>query len=306
MSSAYLLQLEQKVNFLINERKFKEAYDLCREILSKYPRERTFEKLKAEIESAVEDQNAALIEVKIEEAEKLYDAKKYADALILLKQLAQLAPQNKKIINFEEKVKEKYKEEVRSLRIEFKKNQTERLSKILNENPNALPDELFQLETNNPRDTEVFQLTQEFRDKLIEKKIKEKEELLNSNKYDVIANYIEQLRKIDARNPRIAKILEVVLARKKDDQYNDTKEFVYKGEKYLDTMIKLKKYDKAMQASQEILTIESSNKAVKKIYNKARRLFFNQTRNIIAAQIKESWPQLQKEYQQNKSQFVSL
>ena len=61
MSSAYLLQLEQKVNFLINERRFKEAYNLCKETIEKYPQEKKFQKLKVEIEDAVEEQNAALV-----------------------------------------------------------------------------------------------------------------------------------------------------------------------------------------------------------------------------------------------------
>lgn len=254
----------------------------------------------------VADENSRVVEDKIVTLEKLFEEKKYAQLLRDTQKILSLSPGNRKIIRLEEKAKKAYREEIQELRDNFKKSQTERLTKILNEDPAKLPDELFLLESNNARDPEVFALTKLFRDKLIEKKINEKKDLIYSNKYDVIESFIDQLRKIDQKNPRIAQIVEIISRSRQEKQFDATREFIYKGQKYLDTMMKLAKYDKVMQAAQEILAIEKSNKFATKLYQKAKQLLFIQTRDTVIQSIKANLPNLKAEYLQNKNNFVKL
>lgn len=306
MSSAYLIQLEQKVTSLISEGKYKQAYDLCKSILDKFPDEKSFINLKEKIELLVEEKNSKIVDEKLQQADQLFNGKKYADSIRLIKEILKLSPHNSKALKIEKKAQKEYQEEIAKLRAEFKNKQHVRLTEMLKTNPSELPDELFNLETNNPKDSEIFALTKEFRNKLVEQKIQEKRELLSSNKYDVIESFIEQLRKIDQKNPLIAKLVQIVTARKQEEQINSTKEFVYKGEKYLDTMMKLHKFDKVMQAAEEILTIEKDNNAVKKIYTKAKQKFFLQSRNLTTKAILENLPILESEYKENKENYAKL
>ena len=96
-NQAYFEQLEQNINGLIANEKYREAYNLCKEILSKFPDEKKFLKIKIKIEEAAADKNNRIIEAKLEAMDPLWDQKKYVDILRGLKDLINLAPNNDKL-----------------------------------------------------------------------------------------------------------------------------------------------------------------------------------------------------------------
>ena len=53
---AYFDQIEQKINFLLTEKKYREAFNLCKETLVQYPEETRFQKIKNKIEEAVSEE----------------------------------------------------------------------------------------------------------------------------------------------------------------------------------------------------------------------------------------------------------
>ena len=288
------------------EKKLKEAYELCAQILEKYPDQKVFQKLQEKIEEAVEDENEIIIEKKLEETEQLWKEEKYSEILQILKDLQGLSPNNKTLAKEYEKTQKAYLEKIQRLKDEFQKNQENRLEKILNEEPSSLLDELFTLEMDNKGNQQVKNLVTKFKNALIEKKIKEKEQLLNSNKISDIEHFLDDLRKIDKTNATIIKLGQKFQNTKVETISDQQNEFVYGGEKHLDTLMKLKKYDKAIQACKEILAVKKSDSETERILKKAERKLYSQTRNLSVDSIYKNLQSLKEDYKQNKSNYIKI
>ena len=74
---AFFTQVEQNIELMISEGKFKEAYEKCKRYLSEYTDERFFIDLMRKIEKKVEEKNEKVIKSKIEEVEPLWNKKDY-------------------------------------------------------------------------------------------------------------------------------------------------------------------------------------------------------------------------------------
>lgn len=304
--SAYFEQIEQKINHLLVEKKFAAAYSLCKEFLLKYPDERFFLKLKKRVEEEIRDENQRIIKEKLNELRPLWDAGNYEEILKILKELLRLDPENGKIKNWYKKAASAYQEKLSQLTSQFTKQHSEKLNQLLEKNPDSLLDELFYIERNNAKNIEVLRMTNSFRDKLIAKKISTKQDLLKSEKFDAINNFIEGLKRIDPKNNQIKKLQDEVLKRKSRSQAGEKISYVYKSEKQLETLMKLKKYDKALKAAQELLSIDPDNSRVQRILQKAEKKFFKQSRETTVDLIIANRDQLKEQYKKDKSKFIKL
>lgn len=305
-NQAYFEQLEQNINGLIANEKYREAYNLCKEILNKFPDEKKFLKIKEKIEEAAEEKNNRIIESKLESMDPLWDQKKYAEILRGIKDLLNLAPNNEKLKKLYSKAQGYYAEQIEELKKDFKEKQSARLNELLNTNPDQLVNELFELEMENPGNQSVREITIEFRDKIIAKRISEKEELIHSDKYDAIENFIAQLKKIDTKNPRIGEVENIMKQQKMGTIVGQKKEFMYSGLRHLDTLMKLKKYDKAIKVANELLSIEKNSLQIKRILNTAERKYFYQTKNICIENILSESKAIKEDYQRDKSAYIRI
>lgn len=303
---AYFDQFEQKINFLLTEKKYREAFNLCKEILMKYPEEKRFMKIRAKIEEATAEENERIIKEKLEELNPLWKEEKYSQILKTLKELLQVDPNNLKMKKLYQEAEIAYRKQFEKLQEKFNKEQNERLTNLLNTNPVILMEELYVLEKENPANENVKKLVADFRDKLIAKKIKEKKELLDSAKYDAIENFIQELRKIDKYNGRIQDVEKQIKEKKFGTEMDQTKEFVYSGEKHLDTLMKLGKYDKAIKVAEEILAVNRNNTNVRNILQKANDKYSKQLRNLALDSIQDHFQELKTKYSQDKSSFIRL
>ena len=303
---AYFDQFEQKINVLLTEKKYRDAFNLCKEILLKYPEEKRFIKIKEKIEEAVSEENERIIKEKLEGLNPLWKEEKYSQILRTLKELLQVDPNSLKMKKLYQEAEILYRKQFEKFQEDFNKKQNRRLTDLLDNNPLILMEELYILERENPNNESVKKLVADFRDKLIAKKIREKEELLNSTKYDVIENFIQELIKIDKGNGRIQELEKQIKKRKFSTETDQTKEFVYSGEKHLDTLMKLKKYDKAIKVANEILTIDKNNIPVKRMLEKAKEKYSGQLRDLAAASILDHFQELKTRYSQDKSRIIKI
>ncbi|MBI5753835.1 hypothetical protein HZA40_01680 [Candidatus Peregrinibacteria bacterium] len=303
---AYFDQLEQKINFFLTEKKYKEAFNLCKEAIVLYPDEGRFVKIKNRIEQAVESENEKIIQEKLDQIKPLWKEEKYLEILKILKALLAGSPNNNKLKNLYLKGENAYRKQYEKLKEEFKNQQRKRLNETLEKNPGQLLDELFTLEKENPGNQEVKNIVLEMEDKLIANKIAGKKELLESNKYDVIENFIDELRKIDKFSRRIQDLEQAIKTRKLEGEITQTKEYVYGGEKYLDTLMKLEKFDKAIQVCEEILKVNPNNQLAKEILEKAEEKYHRQVKYQTAEAILKNYPTLKTEYKQDKNKFIKL
>lgn len=303
---AYFDQLEQKINFFLTEKKYKEAFNLCKEAILQYPNESRFLKIKNKIEQAVEDENEKIIEEKLEQIKPLRKQEKYLEILKIIKELLSASPNNSKLKSLYAETEIAYRKQYEKLKREFHKRQEERLSEILKNNPGQLLEELFILEKENPGNQDIKKLVTEFEDKLIAQKIADKKELLESGKYDVIENFLDELRKINKLNTRIQDVEQQIKSRKLEGQIVQSKEYVYSGEKHLDTLMKLGKFDKAVQVCEEILRVNPNDQLAMEILTKAKKKYLRQLKYQTADSITKNYPELKSDYAKDKSKFIKL
>lgn len=302
----YFSQIKQNIISLMSDKKYKQAYELCVNILSKFPDETLFVNLKEKIEKEVEEENNSLIDQKLEESKKLMNNKKYQEALTLLVPLLKLSPNNKKLKNIIVDAQGKYKEEIDKLQTKFEQTKRKEFLELFEKDENKLTSELFFLEASNSTNIRIMNIVKEFRDKLIEKKIKEKEEMIYSDKFDAIYNFIEQLKKIDKTNKRVLDLEEMIKMRQHENQIGQKDEFVYQGENYLSTLMKLKKYDKAIKVANEILSVDKDNKKIQEILKTAENNFFNKSKEEVIDLILGNSNNTKTEYTSDKSKFTKI
>lgn len=303
---AYFDQLELKINSLITDRKFKEAFNLCKESILQYPNETRFLKIKERIERAVEEENENIIKNKLEEIKPMWKEEKFSEILKILKDLLTASPNNSKLKSLYIDAEKEYRKQFERLNEKFNNDQRKRLDQVLKENPNQLTEELYILTKENPGNQNVKNLVSEYEEKLIAKKIEDKKELINSNKYDVIENFLDELRKINRFSKKIQDIEMEIKKRKLETEIVQAKEFVYGGEKHLDTLIKLKKYDKAMQAAQEILKVDPNNKEAKRVLEDSIGEYKYQLKDLAAESINKNFQNLKSEYEKDKTKFIKI
>ncbi|MFA6917324.1 MAG: hypothetical protein WC285_00605 [Candidatus Gracilibacteria bacterium] len=305
MDNAFIQQSRKNINMLLASKKYKEAYDLCNAILSRYPTAE-FEKLRRLIEKESEKANEEIVNEKLGELDPLWDDEKYAEILNGIRNLQKYAPNSQKLKDLYAKAQKLYLDQVEKLKKQFHKEQSKKLTRFLNEDPEGLMSELYKLERTNPGNVEVTEIVKDFRGKLIHKKITEKKELFDSDKYDVIQSFIDSLKKIDGKNEEIAELEKSMKQKKADNLIKEHKEFIFKGESYLETLVRLKKFSEAIKVAQEILSVDSNNKEAKKLLKKARNEYFNQTKDRSAEMIETDFEKLKKEYKEDKNKFVKI
>lgn len=306
MEQAYFAQIEQKINSLLSEKKFKEAHKICVDMIEKFPEDSRFKKIKEKIEKEVENENEKAIKEKLKEILPLWKEEKYDEILKALKPLLEAAPTNENLKRTIIKAQNEYKKKIEKLKTDFNNKQIQKFSELFEKNEEQLIQDLFQLEKGNPGNKDIKKLTASFRDKIIERRIKEKEDLITSEKYEDIAHFIQQLKKIDEKNTRILDLEKQIKISQHGYQLEEKGEFVYQATKSLDTLIRLKKYDKAIKIANEILDIDKENKEARKILKEAEKEFFKQTRNESIDVIKKNQRDNKKEYEKDKSGFIKL
>jgi tetratricopeptide (TPR) repeat protein len=303
---AFFTQVEQNIEIMISDGKLKDAYEKCKRYLSEYPDENVFVNLMRKIEVKVEEKNDKLIGSKIDEVEPLWSKKDYVGILNKLKPLLAVGPNNSKLKNLVQKAQEEYREEIEEMQKNFKEKNEKRLNELLENDEQGLLADLFSMEKNNPGNKQVLKMTKSYRDKLIKMKIDSKEDLLYSEKFEDITNFISQLKRIDKSNKRINDLEVGLKIRQHGTQVEEKGEYIYKSYTHLDTLMRLGKYDKAAKVAEELLAVDKSNKKLLKIKEKAEGKVFSKTRDESIKSIEENLPSLKKDYEADKSQFIKI
>jgi len=302
----YFKQVEQKINYLIADKKLSEAFKLVNSMIKKFPEEKLFYDIRKKVIFEIESHNNKIVEEKMKEVKPLWKKKSYAEILKKLKPLLKITPSSERLKKDIIKAQERYQEEVNRLRQDFKNKQTVRLTKLMDEDEKTFLQELFELERANPGNKDVLSLTKHFRDRLIQRKIKERQDLIYSDKYDAIENFLVQLRKIDEKSERISKLQRDLYNRKRGSIMEEKSEFVFNALTHLNTLMRLKKYDKALQVSKEIIEVDKTNQDALKAYKKAKNKLYHQTRGLSIEAIQKDKPKIEADYQKDPTKFKKI
>lgn len=303
---AYFGQIEKNINSLIADQKYKAAHKLCRDYLTKFPEEKKLLKLKKKIEKIVESENKNVIKEKLKNIKPLWNKKAYAEIIRALTPLLEVAPNNTKLKRLAIRAQDLYRKKVQKLQNNFEQEQTQRLEEVFKNQPGQLLEELSELEQDNPGNQIAKDIIKRYKTKLIRKKIKGKEDLIYSDKYQAIYNLINQLKRIDKNNNVIDELEDLTRRRQHGSQIDEKNEFLYKGQSHLITLMQLKKYDKVIKVATELLETDKKNTEVRKILEKAEKKYAKINREKTIDLIQNNKEDLKREYSTDPKDFVKI
>lgn len=306
MSSPYIQQFEQKIRLLIAEKKYKDAINICNQLLKDFPQERELLELKADIEEIIQSEREGYIKEKLKEAEDLLDEDKFYETLKVLKPLLDANIQNDSVKKIYKKAQEGYKSEINEKQKQFQQEKEKKYMELLSTNPDGLLAELNVLESNNYNNKDILKFSYKFKELIIAKKIKTMSELIFSDKFDAIERFIDELKKIDSSNPKVKDLEKVIKQRKLGNQIENKKEFLYQGMDYIETLMKLKKFQKVIQVCSELLDVDKNNKILLQIREKASQKLKAENVSQIAKTIQSEYPKALLDFNNNKAGFVKL
>lgn len=297
-------QIEQNIQKLLVEKKFKQAYQMCSELISKFPEEASYVQLLQRIEKEVEKENRGKIKQKLKELDPLWKEEKYGEIIRELQKILAIYPNHIETANLYEKAQKLYAQYVRKQQDSFEKEQRIRLGEMLKSNPDMLIMELLELERNNAGNSQVQALIHEYRTAVIKKKIEEKRDLINSGKQPDLNNFINQLNKIEDGNIETKKVLDQIEKSLAQKQFESEKEYLYENKQHINNLLKLKKYDKALQAIRELLDKYPKDTELRSMLNSTKKKSFRQTKLLAVKAIEEKQKSFREEYKNNKADFI--
>lgn len=306
-NEAFLQQFERNIESLLVEGKLEEAFEKCQLALQKFPNEKIFLKIKKEVEAQITDKNKKEIKANVKTAKAFFNQGEIEQALKLIKNTFPLAPNNEDLKDLYRKYQEVYKEKLEEAEKNFIKKQYENLKKLIDED--SYPQFIQatdRLESENKANKNIQKLLKDVRAILIEKEIKNRKDLINSEKFEDIENFIQGLEKIDTNSETIKQLKGYVKRRKMGSQIEDVEEFIYEGENNLATLMKLGKYEEAILVCEEILQTNPANGSAIRTLQKAKRKAFYKSRTEAIKNIFIKLPALKAEYEQNKENFIRV
>ena len=307
MDEAFELQLKRNIEIAIADGRLDEAFEECTKILEKSPGNSLFVNLKRTIEAKMFELNKEEIKIGIKEAEKLFKEKNTVGALQKIRELLILAPNDSSLIRLHGKFQNRYKEESDKSEKQFIHTKEASLKKLLDTGSySILLQEIDELESSYMGNKEIMSIATRTREALIQKEIENKRDLLLSGKFEEIFDFIDDLKNIKKDSKALLDLEAVMKKRQAGSAMRTIGDFVYSGVNDLDTLMKLKKYNEAVQVSEELLEVNPGDKKIRAIYNNARSKAFGANKNEAIAVIEKSLPVLKEEYKTNKDNFVTL
>jgi len=265
-------ELEQKVQELMKTQEWSQAYKICLEILRADPGNKKFFEYKLKIEKEVKNSNHKAIVHDLERIEPLYNEQKYEEYLSELRKLQAYSkdfPEISEKIIKGQKALEKY----------LQKSQGEYLNELLRQINQLRKDKKYQealdicekIKNLKGIEYNTEKLSKDIKHELSENEIQEHQSLLNTTKYeDIILFLIQSLNK-DPSNSNLKRLL----AQKKHEyllfKIDTKKDYIYKTLEEIKTLYLMKKYDKMIELSENILQINPNDKSALSYKNKAKK-----------------------------------
>jgi len=296
----------EKVKSLLANKKFKEAFEEYEHLFKLYPFERSLSSLKKEIFIFLEKENKEKISQAIKEVILLNEKKEYTKSLQILKNFYKIAPNHKKLNNLIKKTQLLFNDELKRKKEIFEKS----VSKEFIATENLSSEEFLRLIINFKKKYGTNKVANSYIEKVkseyIYKRIEKYQELLQTNKFELIEQLLNSLKKISDSNVKIIEIENEIKKRKYDLQVLNLKESIYEAEKNIETLLKLKKFKKAYIASKELLRMDNKNKNAQDLYLKSKLKLQKLSNNETIQLIINDLPELKENFKNNPQKFLII
>lgn len=306
-TTAYFEQIAKNIQNLVVQGRVLDAYNQCNAYLKKYPMARPLILLRDSIVRKLSAENEGKVKIGVKEAEKFANEGKEADALIILRDLLKIAPDSNKLRSMYVKIEQKYRAKMAKQEVQFLETKKQELKSLLDKEENVQYLEVVSTLENNYKDNPGIQrLVVEAKENYIKHEIHQKADLINSDKFKDIDSFMRDLKNVYKDSVVVQEVLKRIKSKKMGAQIENIENYIYSGQTSLDTLMKLKKYEEAMEAATEILQADPLNQNVREIFKKAKKKAFAKNRANAVHSILEKLPLLKLLYKENKEAYIKL
>lgn len=286
---------------------FQEAYKICMKLMEVDPENQQVLDMKAKIEEAVQNYNIYLINKEIERLEPLWKEERYGELIPALQQLYKAAPRYEKLEKLLSQAEEKYREEVGKRNENAIQQYEKDLQDLLKEGKyQELIEKIGQTERLDKNKMVFRELHIKMKDALVERRLEEKKELLNSEKYEDIVNFLYQLKNLHPASKKIEKLLREFREKLLGQQLENKQDFIFRAKENIKNLILLGKFEPAIQACEDLISIDPRNSFAKSTKKDCERKLKNLLQETMFQQIKEETPKTQKELTEKPDDFIRL
>ncbi|MBU0667752.1 hypothetical protein KJ951_01080, partial [Patescibacteria group bacterium] len=155
-------------------------------------------------------------------------------------------------------------------------------------------------------ESKVKQLIRKIKYEWINYELQQCKTLLDSDKYEDILLTLQRIKKIDPNSAKLAKLLVNTNKKYKRFKIMEKRDFIYQGLEKTVTLMQLKKYEKAMIASREILDIDADNKKANYLHILSKRKFAKSIDTELIAQMKKGHLKNREDFNKDNSSFIKI
>ncbi|MFO0780880.1 MAG: hypothetical protein U0519_03270 [Candidatus Gracilibacteria bacterium] len=302
-----LQQAYHAIQGLIKEEKWLDAHRACLEILRFDPENLKIIHLKNRIEKNVRKINQKAIKDDIEKLKPLWKEERYEELLLNLKHLEPYIKDYPKLKPIITKATQKYTEQLKKVQEKSYTEEIGQVDKYLSEK--KFQDALLlaeKLKIMGIHRGELKKKIKSIQHLWIENEISSNKTLLAGTKYEDILLFYHRMQKIDPESAAVKSLMEKTKKQYQSYKIEEKKEFIYKSLEAIKTLYQLKKYEKALEASKEIIEIDPSNKIALSFMRRSAKKVRNLIDGEITTQIRENYKNLKEEYKKNKKDFTRI
>lgn len=296
-----------QIEALIHEGKLKEAYSMCNKLLLNFPENGRIARLQKRIEKTVYEQNLKSVKNDMKSLKPLWKEKNYKELVEKLEVLTQYVPGYSPVEKDLYKAKKLYSDQLvkeqKGAIDEYIKN----IEKLISEGKyhDAIL-EIKKILAKIPGHEKALLLDKKARDLYIVQQLKENGSLLKSKKFKEIELFLKELLKIKPDSHKVKELLEKASKRETVALTYERKDFAFQSMEYIKTLMQKKKWDKAVEALEELLKVDPQNIKVLELLDKARNKFDKQLTKEVLLKTKELQKKFKAQRAQNPKEFIRL
>lgn len=292
---------------LMAEKKWLEAHRECLDFLRYDPENLKIIRLKNKIEKTVKQQNRKAIREDLAKLGPLWHEKQYEDLLKHLRTLEPYIPDYPPLKNVIVKAQKLYAQQVQNKSKEIFNENRNLIEKCVSEK--KFSDALVMAEKMllaKDHEEQIRKLVERIKSNWIQNEIEQNQALLKSEKFEDILLFYQGLLRIDKKSKLLKKAIETTKKRYQEYKIDIKKEFIFSSLEKIRTLYQLKKYEKVVEAAQEVLNIDPLNNQAESFLKKSSKKTKRLINKEVVTQMSDAQKKLKEDWKAKKDQFIKL
>ncbi|MFC1655266.1 hypothetical protein ACFL3C_00165 [Patescibacteria group bacterium] len=296
-----------KIKDLISNQRLKEAYTVCNKLLLNFPESGRVYKLQKRIEKTVFKQNVESVKKDLKGLKPLWGEHKYGELVEKLQGLQTYVPGYAPVEKQLEKATKLYskysKKERKDTLNKYIKTIGEKMQKEEYEEAITLSKQILH---KIPNHEQAAFLLNKAKKLFVDKKINDNKVFLESDKFGEIQEFLLGLLKFNPNSKQINSLLKKARRRETVTLEMGKKEFAFRSYENIIVLYKKKKYDKVIEALQELLAVEPDNLKYLELLSKAKKRFSRQLNREVISKIFKLQKKYKLDHKKHPKEFIRI